>query len=72
MIKPLTLAIALATFITSLAFTIAGYTNNLKPNIITGNVIGASQLATYSVIPLAVSAIVITGILISMKKSSRD
>tara|TARA_Y100000310_G_C20186676_1_gene580608 strand:+ start:29 stop:244 length:216 start_codon:yes stop_codon:yes gene_type:complete len=68
MIKPLTLGIALATFITSLAFTFAGFTNNLQPNIITGNAIGATQLASYAVIPLAISAITIGVILISMRR----
>ena len=51
-LKGITLGITAAVFITSLIFTIAGLTNTLKVNIITGAVLGSSQLAAYSIIPL--------------------
>jgi hypothetical protein len=58
MIKPIALGISIATFVVSLIFIIAGFAKGLKPNIITGNVIGSTQLASYSIIALVVSFIV--------------
>jgi len=57
-LKGITLGITAAVFITSLVFTITGFTNTLKQNIITGAAVNAPQLATYSIIPLILSFII--------------
>ncbi len=62
------LGVSIATFFVSLVFIISGFAKGLKPNIITGNVIGPSQLASYSIIVLVVSFIVGMIIVMSMRK----
>tara|TARA_Y100000310_G_scaffold137432_1_gene136280 strand:- start:870 stop:1082 length:213 start_codon:yes stop_codon:yes gene_type:complete len=57
-LKGIILGITAAVFITSLIFTIAGLTNTLKENIITGAALGSSQLTSYSIIPLILSLII--------------
>jgi hypothetical protein len=65
--KGIILGTCIAIFITSLIFTITGFTNTLKENIITGAAINAPQLATYSIIPLVLS-IILGLIVLSIKK----
>lgn len=67
-LKGIILGITAAVFITSLIFTIAGLTNTLKENIITGAALGPSQLANYSIIPLVLSFIIAVFIILTIKK----
>ena len=52
MLKGILLGICSSVFVVSLILTISGFSGNLEPNLITGNVIGPSQLTNYSVIAL--------------------
>ena len=68
MIKPIALGISSAAFLTFTFFIVAGFTNLLKENIITGAVIGTEELAVYSILPLILSFMVGAFIVLSMKK----
>tara|TARA_Y100000310_G_C20634754_1_gene790577 strand:- start:592 stop:798 length:207 start_codon:yes stop_codon:yes gene_type:complete len=57
MIKGIALSTSIAVFVASLIIAIAGFSNILKENLITGAAIGAKQLAAYSLIPLILSFI---------------
>tara|TARA_Y100000310_G_C20365396_1_gene660927 strand:+ start:162 stop:371 length:210 start_codon:yes stop_codon:yes gene_type:complete len=66
--KGIILGACIAVFITSLILTITGFTNTLKENIITGAVLGPSQLATYSIIPLVLSFVIGIFIILTIKE----
>jgi hypothetical protein len=66
--KGIILGVCIATFVTSLTFTIASLFGSVKENLITGSAIGSGQLAIYSIVPLIISFIVGIFILLTITK----
>lgn len=57
MLKGTIFGVSIAVFITSSILTIAGLTNSLKENLITGAVIGSSQFIGYSAVVMLISGV---------------
>lgn len=67
MIKEVLLSVSLAVFMTSLAFTIAGFTGYLNENLVTGAVIGAEQAKNLSLISTIISSLASFFIILKMR-----
>ena len=67
MITGLILGISIAVFLTSSIITIAGLSNSIQENMITGAVIGAGSLTSYAIIAGALSFTAIFFIILILK-----
>jgi len=69
MIKGILLSVLLASFVTSLVLIISNSKNVIQENIITGNFVGYSGIASYSLISLIASFILCCLVIFWMKNS---
>jgi len=69
MIKGLMLGVSLSVFFASLGLIIIEMTGNLKENLLTGAVIGATGVASYAIIALVISLIAIFFFSLVLRKS---
>lgn len=70
MIKGFALSITIAIFLTSFIFSISSLTGNLKPNLITGAVVGTNTFASYSIVAMILSFVIGLCILVISRKIS--